>query len=102
MSFTNTNTTMTKHYYKGLAANGITVANKRVPFIVLTNGDGIIQTDNPDIQAALDLRIEERRGGVRSPPPCTASAGPVRRRAARRACNLTARRWRAQTRGTTS
>ena len=69
-AFTNTNTTMTKHYYKGLAANGITVANKRVPFIVLTNGDGIIQTDNPDIQAALDLRIEERRGGVR---PITAA-----------------------------
>lgn len=55
---------MTKHYLKRLVANGISVANKRIPFVVLTNGDGVIATENPDIQAALDLRIAERRGGV--------------------------------------
>lgn len=55
---------MTKHYYKRLAANTISVGGKQVPFLVMVNGDGIIETEKPDIQAALDLRIEERRGGV--------------------------------------
>lgn len=59
------NTTMTKHYYKRLAArNTISVGGKNIPFVLMVNGDGIIETDKPDIQAALDLRIEERRGGV--------------------------------------
>ena len=55
---------MTKHYYKRLAANTISVGGKQVPFLVMVNGDGIIETEKPDIQDALDLRIEERRGGV--------------------------------------
>lgn len=55
---------MTKYYYKRLAANTISVGGKQVPFLVMVNGDGIIETDKPDVQAALDLRIEERRGGI--------------------------------------
>lgn len=57
---------MTKHYLKRLVANGISVGGRDVPFIRLLDplGDGVIATDNEAIQQALDLRIEERRGGV--------------------------------------
>lgn len=57
----------TKHYYKGHVRNGISDPKGRpVKFVEFTNGDGVIETSDPEVIAALDLRDRERRGGVRA------------------------------------
>lgn len=55
----------TKYFYKGMVANSISLKNgKPIPFIALSNGDGIIATEDPETIDALEIRIKERRGGV--------------------------------------
>lgn len=61
------NTMDTKHYYKGHVRNGVSDAKGRaIKFVEFSNGDGVIETSDPDVIAPLELRDRERRGGVRA------------------------------------
>ncbi len=54
-----------RYFGKALITNAITVEDGRtIPFIHVGGGVGIIATEDPAFIAALDERIEQRRGGV--------------------------------------
>lgn len=56
-----------RYYGKALITNAITVEDGRtIPFIHVGGGVGVIATEDPAFIAALDERIEQRRGGVYS------------------------------------